>query len=97
MEAKDTVMTEKEAGAMHRFEDFRLALMAQATLTWPVAFKAGQEDERAKWIIEAKSGSRKAFLSLPIEERRIILKKQAQELADAMHDSQAKDDLRMME
>lgn len=41
--------------------------------------------------------SRKEFLKLPVEERRKILAKQAKDLADNMADSQAKEDLGMMD
>jgi hypothetical protein len=41
--------------------------------------------------------NRRLFLALPVEQRRVILKTQAQALADTMHDSEAKEDLRMME
>ena len=40
MEAKDTVINEEEMGVLHRFEDFRLALMYQAELS----FKAGKDE-----------------------------------------------------
>lgn len=41
LETKDTVMSEEETEAMCRFGDFRLALQAQAEITWPIAEKAG--------------------------------------------------------
>jgi len=75
------------------FRDILVSKEAQAK----ISFEAGKEEERAKWIIETKSGSSKAFLSLPIEERRTILAKQARDLADSMADSQAKEDLKIMD
>jgi len=83
----------------YRYEIAIAKTQAEITgkIMYDEGFKAGQEDERAKWIIEAKSGSRKAFLSLSVEERRRILAKEAQDLVGRMADSQATEDFKMME